>query len=72
MRNCDNKSLRIFIGGKPLEDNFVSNHGECGYKSGKMPSCVPLALAYVPMQQSSVPEYETDTAIIRGTLFSRS
>jgi spore coat protein JB len=45
------------------------NRGECGFKSGELMPCAPLALAYVPMQQSVTPGYEADTAIIRGTLF---
>lgn len=41
----------------------------CDYKSGDLPSCAPLALAYTPMQQSSTPKYDTNEALIRGTLF---
>lgn len=36
---------------------------------GELPSCAPLALAYVPMQQGSTPAYESGEALIRGTLF---
>ena len=41
----------------------------CGYKDGVLPACAPLALAYVPMQESSQPQYEADKALVRGTLF---
>ena len=41
----------------------------CSYKEGSLPACAPLALAYVPMQQSSLPAYDTDDALKRGTLF---
>lgn len=41
----------------------------CSYKCGKLPSCAPLALAYVPMQQSAAPKYEPDEALCKGTLF---
>ncbi len=36
---------------------------------GPLPTCAPLALAYVPMQQSSEPAYDPDDALKRGTLF---
>jgi spore coat protein JB len=36
---------------------------------GPLPSCAPLALAYVPMQQSAEPAYEPRMALNRGTLF---
>lgn len=42
---------------------------DCDYKSGSLPSCAPLGLAYVPMQQSAQPAYEADMALTRGTLF---
>lgn len=45
------------------------NPNECSYKNGTLPACAPLALAYVPMQQSSTPAYEPCEAIKRGTLF---
>ncbi len=41
----------------------------CGYKNGPLPPCAPLALAYVPMQEKSQPRYESDKALVRGTLF---
>ena len=45
-----------------------TNNG-CGYKNGQLPSCAPLALAYVPMQGSSQPAYDADKTLARGTLF---
>lgn len=46
-----------------------NNSAGCDYKQGSLPSCAPLALAYVPMQQSSMPAYDTEDALKRGTLF---
>lgn len=50
---------------KPMEEKKRT----CDYKSGQLPSCAPLALSYVPMQDGSTPQYEADEALIRGTLF---
>lgn len=41
----------------------------CDYKSGTLMPCAPLALAYVPMQQSAKPAYDSEDALKRGTLF---
>lgn len=41
----------------------------CSYKEGPLPSCAPLAAAFVPKQQSSKPAYEADEALVKGTLF---
>ena len=41
----------------------------CSYREGALNACAPLALAYVPMQQSAQPAYETSEALRRGTLF---
>ena len=43
--------------------------GKCSAMQGLLPTCAPLALAYVPMQQSSEPAYDPDDALKRGTLF---
>lgn len=40
-----------------------------GYKLGSLPQDAPLAMAYVPMQRSSQPNYSADEALARGTLF---
>lgn len=45
------------------------HENDCDYKSGSLPSCVPLALAYVPMQDGSAPQYNAPEALARGTLF---
>lgn len=39
------------------------------YRTGTLPMRAPLASAYVPMQESVEPRYQTQTAIARGTLF---
>lgn len=41
----------------------------CGYKSGALPGCAPLAVAFVPMQQRATPAYDSGEALARGTLF---
>ena len=42
---------------------------QCGYKCGKLPSCAPLAVGYVPDQTDAQPRYEAPKALARGTLF---
>ena len=51
--------------------NCVGDQGNarCTYREGTLPGCAPLALAYVPMQHSAQPAYETAEALRRGTLF---
>ncbi len=46
-----------------------NTNGSCTYKQGSLPSCAPLAAAYIPMQQSSEPAYSSGEALSRGTLF---
>ena len=46
-----------------MEDN------KCDYTRGMLPECAPLALAYVPVQQSATPAYPPEDALKRGTLF---
>lgn len=41
----------------------------CGCKEGSLPNCAPLAMAYVPIQQSAKPIYNNAQAFSRGTLF---
>lgn len=36
---------------------------------GSLPSAAPLAMAYVPMQDSASPRYEAGVSLSRGTLF---
>ena len=43
--------------------------GACDYREGGLPACAPLALSYVPMQQSALPAYDAEDALKRGTLF---
>jgi len=47
-------------------DNTLEN---CGYKSGVLPRCAPLATTYVPVQGDPEPRYEPEKALARGTLF---
>jgi len=39
------------------------------YKYGSLPKNAPLAMAYVPLQESVSPSYESCEALSRGTLF---
>lgn len=39
------------------------------YSSGSLPSCAPLAMSYVPMQESVTPMYNSAEALSKGTLF---
>ena len=39
------------------------------YKNGSLPESAPLAMAYVPMQSSAKPAYNSAEALRRGTLF---
>lgn len=41
----------------------------CSYKTGPLPSCAPLAVSFVPVQQGIDPMYARDDALTRGTLF---
>ena len=41
----------------------------CNHKSGSLPSCAPLAMAYVPVQEGAKPTYTPAEALSRGTLF---
>ena len=46
------------------------NRPENAYKLGSLPGAsAPLAMAYVPMQDSAAPNYEASEALERGTLF---
>ena len=47
----------------------MNDQDSCNYREGPLPSCAPLAAAYVPMQQSSVPAYDGREALAKGTLF---
>lgn len=41
----------------------------CTEKQGPLPQCAPLAVPFVPVQQSAAPAYEPGEALTRGTLF---
>ncbi|MGE4484743.1 MAG: spore coat protein CotJB [Oscillospiraceae bacterium] len=48
---------------KPAEND------NCDFKNGPLPSCAPLAVSYVPIQQEAKPQYKSSEALTRGTLF---
>ena len=45
------------------------NNTEMQYRTGSLPRQAPLAMAYVPMQPSVYPNYDSSQALARGTLF---
>ena len=47
----------------------MDENKNCCCNEGILPSCAPLAMAYVPMQQSIKPIYGNGEALSRGTLF---
>lgn len=47
----------------------MDENNTCGCKEGPLPVCAPLAMAYVPVQQSAKPMYSSAEALSRGTLF---
>ncbi len=52
-----------------MDENTKAATGGCGYKTGSLPACAPLAVGYVPRQADSTPQYEAQKALARGTLF---
>ena len=50
-------------------DETRTQSQDCGYKCGPLPSCAPLAAGIVPAQQNAQPQYDSEKALIRGTLF---
>lgn len=51
-----------------LENNNTGT-GSCSFREGALSSCAPLAVPFVPVQQSAQPAYEPGQALVRGTLF---
>lgn len=45
------------------------NTPSCPNGQGKLPSCAPLAVPYVPFQQEGEPKYGKADALAQGTLF---
>ena len=55
---------------QPQEESVLSrNNPDTRYTRGSLPGTAPLAMAYVPLQDSAEPTYETGEALSRGTLF---
>ena len=53
-----------------MNNNRSNAAPNCGDRNGLLPSCAPLAAAYVPMQQDAQNRYEPNEALTRGTLFA--
>ncbi len=49
--------------------HFETNHSACADGCGTMPSCAPLAVPYVPFQQTGSKRYNQADALNNGTLF---
>jgi spore coat protein JB len=49
--------------------NMEFMNAGCDYKSGYVGECMPLAIPYVPFQQEGSPQYKSEDALARGTLF---
>ena len=45
------------------------NNPDIRYTRGSLPGSAPLAMAYVPIQDSAEPSYDAGEALSRGTLF---
>ncbi len=46
------------------------DQSEKNFKNGLLPGLrAPLAMSYIPMQESAAPAYESEEALMRGTLF---
>lgn len=50
-------------------DNNMSNTGRCADSCGTLPACAPLAVPYVPFQQTGSKKYDKADALNNGTLF---
>ena len=48
---------------------MAKNRTDGGWRYGELPDTAPLAMAYVPLQRSVSPAYESMEALSRGTLF---
>ncbi len=51
------------------DKNSEMHDRTCGYKTGALEECAPLAAAYVPAQGYAPPMYDTGDALTKGTLF---
>lgn len=50
-------------------NNESGNASRCPDKCGKLPSCAPLAVGFVPFQQSGSQRYAQKDALSNGTLY---
>ena len=48
---------------------MARNNSSGSWRYGELPDAAPLAMAYVPLQRSAAPSYESMEALSRGTLF---
>lgn len=52
-----------------MDNNYRPPENDCECGQGTLPSCLPLASAYVPPQPGAEPRYNSEDALTRGTLF---
>lgn len=50
-------------------DNTRPEPSLCGDRNGMLPECAPLAVPYVPFQQTGATRYDQNDALNYGTLF---
>lgn len=50
-------------------NNHAPSNGVCGDTNGTLPQCAPLAVPYVPFQQTGSKRYTQQEALTSGTLF---
>ena len=52
-----------------MNNNNGGTASNCPDRCGTMPACAPLAVPYVPFQQSTPQKYDQNDALSSGTLF---
>ena len=72
MNNCTQNAQQraaVQAAAKAADDQTPSTLYVCADQDGKLPSCAPLAVPFVPFQQTGANKYALDLALARGTLF---
>ena len=72
MNNCTQNAQQraaVQAAAKAADDQTPSTLYVCADQDGKLPGCAPLAVPFVPFQQTGANKYALDLALARGTLF---
>lgn len=72
MNNCTQNAQQraaVQAAAKAADDQAPSTLYVCADQDGKLPGCAPLAVPFVPFQQTGANKYALDLALARGTLF---